>query len=86
MDLAAEHRRGCLSRCFLTRGEGRHDETAAQRQREEKNIDIIRADTAAQTNKLKITCVSVLECVLSIPGGMKELILGEHRFRGKLQG
>lgn len=52
----------------------------------ERNIDIIRADTTAQTNKLKICGVSVLECVLSIPGGMKELILGENRFRGKLQG
>lgn len=88
MDLAAEHRWGCLSRCFLTRGERRHDETLAlrEREREEKNIDIIRADTTAQTNKLKICGVSVLECVLSIPGGMKELILGENRFRGKLQG
>lgn len=54
--------------------------------RERKNTDIIRADTTAQTNKLKICGVSVLECVLSIPGGMKELILGENRFRGKLQG
>lgn len=48
---------------------------------ERKNIDVIRADTMLQTNKLKICGVSALECVLSIRGGMQELIQGENRFR-----
>lgn len=54
-------------------------------ERERENIDVIRADTMPQTNKLKICGVSALKWVLSIPGGMKELIPGENRFRGKLQ-
>lgn len=77
--------------------ERRHDETvtrsgrergrerARASGRERENIDVIRADTMPQTNKLKICGVSALKWVLSIPGGMKELIPGENRFRGKLQ-
>lgn len=73
--------------------ERRHDETVTRSGRERgrasgrerENIDVIRADTMPQTNKLKICGVSALKWVLSIPGGMKELIPGENRFRGKLQ-